>query len=198
MIPRRGDVCKHPPKAVRCARGSETIPAVSPRHSRPSAGSASGSAEPGPVSLRRRRRGRRAGNRTGPLGRCGLVPGQRVLDEGIGDPRINLQNQLPDDVVIDLALPFQRTDPSPRHPEIGEPVDPLFVPIDRVSKLPLVPQPSCQDRAAVLGDQIGDLLRDGSRIAGILRWIEDEHPFVHHHVARRSSAGARHGRAWLS
>ena len=62
--------------------------------------------------------------------------------------------------------------------EIGQPVGPLLVPVDRIGQLLLVPQSADEHFAAELADKIGNRAAKLPRILGIFVGIQDHHAFV--------------------
>ena len=103
---------------------------------------------------------------------------QRMGHQGVDDPRLDLQEQHPQDVVGDLALPLQFDQPRAVQAEVGQPVGAFALSLDGIGQAPLFPEAADEHLAAELLDHGGNLARHRFVIPPKTVGIENEHAFV--------------------
>ena len=81
----------------------------------------------------------------------------RVSNQCIDDPRIDLHEQSPQNIVVQLALPRNGGQLAPIEPEVRKPVRALTVAVNGVCESTFVPKSAGQHLAAMLLDNLGNL-----------------------------------------
>ena len=92
--------------------------------------------------------------------------------------RMDLQDQLAEDQLAQLAVGDDLVEVRPFGLEVGQEVGPLLVPVDGIGEPALVPLPARDDLRVVLGQDVVDLADRVVPVDGDLGAIEQEHPLV--------------------
>ncbi len=93
-----------------------------------------------------------------------------MAHQGVGDPRIDLQKQRPQDAIAQLALPRQFRQLVAVELEVGQPVGALAMAVDGIGQAAFLPQAAGEHFAAQLSDHLGNLARYACLIAGNSGW----------------------------